>query len=200
MNKTIFLISCMILGCSSYPVRVTPDSGNWIMCKSCKGSGYIDNYEIKDNGRSYTSDTKDDIHDFKEATSDYKRDKTKTNENVTDKISLDEYDYTIRDKNKQTCINCFGCGWIYSDDIQIVNEQTVWSGDGFARMTLSNGNVYEGRFRNYTPFGYGKMIYSNGYIYYGQFRGFMKNGEGLLFMQKYSGFQGIWRNDKLITR
>ena len=67
--------------------------------------------------------------------------------------------------------------------------------EGFAVMYYSNGDVYEGNWKNNLKQGYGIMKYSNGNIYEGDWEKDKKNYYGKMSYMNGEKYKGYWKND-----
>jgi hypothetical protein len=67
--------------------------------------------------------------------------------------------------------------------------------DGYGKMSFSDGDVYEGDFKNDLKEGKGKMSYSNGSVYDGEFKNNMIDGYGKMSYSDIS-LEGNWMNGK----
>ena len=64
------------------------------------------------------------------------------------------------------------------------------------KVNFSNGNKYEGEFKNDMFEGYGIYCYSNGDIYEGEFKIDLKNGYGKYYYSDGRVYAGEFKNNK----
>lgn len=66
---------------------------------------------------------------------------------------------------------------------------------GYGKCTYTNGDKYEGEFKDNKSNGYG-TYYSSGKIHKGQFKGGKRDGQGTTIYQDGDNFVGEWKDDK----
>jgi hypothetical protein len=88
--------------------------------------------------------------------------------------------------------------WFQSDKPGAQVTGTWWDGrmNGYAVMTLANGERFTGQWRNDEKNGHGVYTYANGDRYDGQYRDDQKNGHGVYTYTDASRYDGEWRDGK----
>eukprot|EP01084_Bolivina_argentea_P031252 57841_1 len=68
--------------------------------------------------------------------------------------------------------------------------------NGIGKMIWTNGDVYEGEWKNGKRDGYGRYMYKSGNIYYGNYKDGKRNGYGTYLYKSGSIHQGYYKDDK----
>ena len=67
--------------------------------------------------------------------------------------------------------------------------------NGFGIYKFSNGDIYEGEWKNGNMEGHGIYIFKDGAIFEGQFKDGQKNGHGILKLKDGNIYEGEWEDD-----
>ena len=86
-------------------------------------------------------------------------------------------------------------GSIYQGDVTRKMEP-----DGHGICTWSNGDKYEGAWKDGYSHGFGLMIYANGEKYEGEWKSGEKEGQGTFTLVDGEKFEGSWINDHPVGR
>jgi len=78
---------------------------------------------------------------------------------------------------------------------QVVLRDGLEIFDGQGKYVLSDGETYEGTFKNNMCNGQGKMVYANGDIYIGAFKDCMRNGKGKYIYVSGDVYEGEFKED-----
>lgn len=85
--------------------------------------------------------------------------------------------------------------WI---DVIYEGEYKDGARDGYGKYVDRKGNIYQGQWKNDSPYGEGEMILTNGEKYVGEVNGWMRHGYGKATLKDGTVMEGEWVEDELI--
>jgi hypothetical protein len=84
----------------------------------------------------------------------------------------------------------------HKHEITMENCELVNGEYGYEIYIYTNGDVYDGNWKNYQRNGYGIYIYKNGDKYEGGWKDDKKNGNGKIIYVDGNCYEGEWKDDK----
>lgn len=108
------------------------------------------------------------------------------------KFELDEKEkYTICVTQLQKTGLLYSDGMIYKGTINANGKR-----EGYGKMYIPNGSIFEGFFKDNKMQGRGRMLNIDGYVYEGDFHNSQACGYGKLVSLDGTVYKGSWQNDK----